>query len=263
MSKVFLSGTEARKSRFYGFTLIELLVVIAVISILAAILFPVFARARESARRASCMSNLKQIGLGMMMYVQDNDGRLTFYSMGGDQRPGPENGNEWYPSSTATYWFWPNSIYPYVKSIQVFICPSSPSAGADYGAPTTYYGPYMRHYGINRGQNYNLFDQGTWGNKGTLLASVKSPAKTYMIMDASWYTAVATTSKPTNTNYYLPGACTFYPPDSTFPRDCYGGRHFDGVNVAFVDGHVKWLKTAKLISEALKPEMGAWNPDNG
>lgn len=262
MLKVLLDEIRIRKCKPKGFTLIELLVVIAIISILASILFPVFARARESARRASCLSNMKQIGLGMMMYVQDNDGKLTFYSMGGNQRPGPENGNEWYPSSTSTYWFWPNSIYPYVKSVQVFICPSSPNAGVDYGAPATQYGPYTRHYGVNLGQNYNLFDQGTWVHKGRLLASVKSPAKTYMVMDSSYYTVSATTSKPTNTNYYLPGACTFYPPDKTFPSDCWEGRHFDGNNVAFVDGHVKWVKTATLISEALKPEMGAWNPEN-
>jgi len=89
-----------------GFTLIELLVVIAIIAILAAILFPVFARARENARRSSCASNLKQIGLGIMQYVQDYDETL--------------------PASTGAVvgTTWRSSIYPYVKSEQIFICPS-------------------------------------------------------------------------------------------------------------------------------------------
>jgi len=92
-----------------GFTLIELLVVIAIISILASILFPVFARARENARRASCLSNLKQIGLGMMMYVQDYDERYpqAYYTV---------------DSVTTT---WQDMLQPYVKSEQIFICPSS------------------------------------------------------------------------------------------------------------------------------------------
>ncbi len=99
-----------------GFTLIELLVVIAIIAILAAILFPVFARARENARRASCQSNLKQIGLGILQYTQDYD--------------------EKYPSGTTTVGGargigWAGQCLPYIKSTQVFVCPS------DTKRPTT------------------------------------------------------------------------------------------------------------------------------
>jgi prepilin-type N-terminal cleavage/methylation domain-containing protein/prepilin-type processing-associated H-X9-DG protein len=89
-----------------GFTLIELLVVIAIIAILAAILFPVFAQAREKARAISCVSNLKQIGLAILMYNQDNDGT---FSMGQNQN--------WNGSA------WDNNIQPYVKSLGVFACP--------------------------------------------------------------------------------------------------------------------------------------------
>src|SRR5687768_3857109 len=89
-----------------AFTLIELLVVIAVIALLAAILFPVFARARENARRASCQSNLKQIGIGLMQYTQDYDERFPVRLATGG------NGNYVVP------------IMPYVKSVQVFKCPS-------------------------------------------------------------------------------------------------------------------------------------------
>src|SRR4028118_570049 len=95
--------------RLKGFTLIELLVVIAIIAILAAILFPVFARARENARRASCLSNAKQIGLGVMQYAQDYDEKLPFSYT----NPGPGG-------------IWADTIQPYVKNYQMFKCPSNP-----------------------------------------------------------------------------------------------------------------------------------------
>src|SRR6187397_3031803 len=91
-----------------GFTLIELLVVIAIIAILAAILFPVFARARENARRASCQSNLKQICLGVKQYIQDYDEKYPRY---------------YYYSTPAT--FMHSVIQPYMKSTQVLLCPST------------------------------------------------------------------------------------------------------------------------------------------
>src|SRR5215210_107980 len=100
-----------------GFTLIELLVVIAIIAILAAILFPVFARARENARRASCQSNLKQLSLGMIQYVQDYDERLVYTTYGEAS--------------------WRIRIFPYVKSSQVYFCPSAPKAGSTSSLPFT------------------------------------------------------------------------------------------------------------------------------
>ena len=99
-----------------AFTLIELLVVIAIIAILAAILFPVFARARENARRASCQSNLKQIGLGLMQYSQDFDGWTPGSVTFGQVPPGGG------PAGGAS---WPTMIQPYIKSSQLFVCPSS------------------------------------------------------------------------------------------------------------------------------------------
>src|SRR5438874_9564256 len=99
-----LSYRRRARGRTQGFTLIELLVVIAIIAILAAILFPAFARARENARRSSCQSNLKQIGLGMAQYTQDYDEMLPSCQMGGQG--------------------FDTLINPYVKSAQVWKCPS-------------------------------------------------------------------------------------------------------------------------------------------
>src|SRR4051812_11103171 len=93
-----------------GFTLIELLVVIAIIAILAAILFPVFARARENARRTSCLSNEKQIGLALNMYTQDYDEKLPLYVF-------PD-------AAQAVLYVWSSPLVPYIKSKQVFVCPS-------------------------------------------------------------------------------------------------------------------------------------------
>ncbi len=123
------------KTNSKGFTLIELLVVIAIISILAAILFPVFARARENARKTSCLSNLKQLGLGFMQYLQDYDSKFP----GAGQYQEWTNGGHWVKGNAAsslttsagayvagqTTNVEEGAIYPYVKSNQIFICPSN------------------------------------------------------------------------------------------------------------------------------------------
>src|SRR5579875_3864530 len=97
-----------------GFTLIELLVVIAIIAILAAILFPVFAKVREKARQTSCASNERQIGYGLLQYVQDNDEAMpqTYY------------GNKGASNQSKGWYKWMDAILPYVKNYQVFTCPS-------------------------------------------------------------------------------------------------------------------------------------------
>lgn len=126
-----------REVKRRGFTLIELLVVIAIIAILASILFPVFGRARENARRASCLSNMKQMGLGIMQYTQDYD--ETY----------PQA--YWYPndsSSAGGYAHWSGTIQPYVKSNQLFVCPSDKNGGL---APTNYIGD-NEGFGVPPGQ---------------------------------------------------------------------------------------------------------------
>src|SRR4051812_23892404 len=106
-------------NRRKGFTLIELLVVIAIIAILAAILFPVFAKAREKARQATCVSNLKQLGLGLTQYLQDNDERY----------PSAANGQT-NQISAGALGYWPYAISPYVKSRGVYRCPDELTANA-------------------------------------------------------------------------------------------------------------------------------------
>ncbi len=227
------SHKREQHSRRKAFTLIELLVVIAIIAILAAILFPVFARARENARRASCMSNLKQIGLAVMMYTQDYDEMLPpCWNINSTTPPGF--------GSAGTYWQWPNIIYPYTKSIQVYYCPSSTSTAI----PTS--------------KNYGADSQVMTPYSGRALASIESPAQKYMIMDFSEYSAdVSYITGTPITNYYLPGkgngggVCT-----SADPAECTTGRHFDGVNMAFADGHVKWLKSSEVVTQAKRHVAG-------
>ncbi len=132
-----------------GFTLIELLVVIAIIAILAAILFPVFARAREKARQTSCLSNVKQLVLSINMYTQDYDECLPMSR----HRSNP----------TYSWAGWNTLVEPYVKNTQVFICPSSDSASVSYGCPCS--------------DTYSTMMY----NAGRALAKVERPSETYLI----------------------------------------------------------------------------------
>lgn len=245
-----------------GFTLIEILVTIAIISILTATLFPVFARARENARRTSCMSNLKQFGIAMMMYVQDYDEMYPMAvasNMGSNPPGGAQNlgGNNW---------SWQQLLHPYHKSIQIFYCPSGiriPVTGENRDYIT--YG----NYGANR---LIIPSFGT----ALKLATIDAPATTYAMMDAGTYVLSPARAIPggetVSYGNYLPGMGTIgaacvaaAAPYNVLQEDCKGGRHLDGVNMAFADGHVKWLKTTIISEQAQKTaptEFGAWNPAN-
>jgi prepilin-type N-terminal cleavage/methylation domain-containing protein len=193
-----------RKRR--AFTLIELLVVIAIIAILAAILFPVFARARENARRASCMSNLKQLGLGMMMYVQDYDGRFPSVAFALDEKLPCPNGVGSCNSN------WAIRIYPYVKSVQVFNCPSDTNAWKGDGSGPTYMG-----YGYNQ---YLLY---------IINSALEKPSQTILMADSQGTTRYALYQF----NSYTSGT-----------REI-SDRHLNGTVLNFADGHAKWIHIAR------------------
>ncbi len=199
-----------------GFTLIELLVVIAIIAILAAILFPVFARAREKARQTSCLSNLKQMGLGMLMYAQDYD--EVFCGMSTGPRTATpvvssDTAFNRHPTLNPPYFdCWSNAIYPYIKNSQIFICPSTTwnCYGVAYGLPA---------YGANPAGGYvSIFPS----RPGPAMSVIKRPAEILMITE-KWNGGGC--QYLLSTQYY---AC----------RDSHNG----GGNIAFFDGHAKWMR---------------------
>jgi prepilin-type N-terminal cleavage/methylation domain-containing protein/prepilin-type processing-associated H-X9-DG protein len=265
--------TDSVVKRRSGFTLIELLVVIAIIVILASILFPVFARARENARRTSCASNLKQAGLAIMQYAQDFDDGVPYGSIIlTSAPPDPWNGNRWY---------WQHSLYPYHKSTQIFYCPSMGTPAKCGGRQCGTYG----HYGANR----NLFSiQPSTPPAAPVvplrMGQIVSASGFYMVSDAGNHliNSVAATG-PLRTATYIPGVGTSGAscPDAVagasatygsvtngaaanateniiFQRDCETGRHLGGVNMLFGDGHVKWLSSKTVVVEGKK--TSAQNP---
>ena len=180
-----------------GFTLIELLVVIAIIAILAAILFPVFARAQAKAQQNSCLSNVKQLQLGLIMYAADNDDTMPIWSWG-----------EW----------WQGAMFPYVKNIQIFICPSDDVQNTAYSGSAYVtkcsYGYNHAQGGANAGYN---------GIKGTMVAF---PAEGFLLADANKFNID-----------HLDGSVT--PNNVT-------SLHNSGANFSFFDGHAKWLSTSQI-----------------
>ena len=190
-----------------GFTLIELLVVIAIIAILAAILFPVFAKAREKARQSSCLSNMKQLGLGILQYAQDYDERLVRHCY----QPSPAVPN--YP--------WPGAIMPYLKNTQILMCPSS----AGLFAPTTGCG----HYGLNLSTVAGV----TVGVTNRPLGDIPKPAGLIMVTEALPRTTPS--AQQTWLGYWGRTTDTNDPTAFNTP-----GSHNEGCNMVFVDGHAKW-----------------------
>lgn len=212
-----------------GFTLIELLVVIAIIATLSAILFPVFAQVRETARRTTCESNLKQIGAAMQMYAQDHDETLVpRFTCGGQLLETGQLSVQPRRAGCGYEHWWNHLLHPYVKNFGVFNCPSA--------AVTPYTGnvPHSRleepfpndlSYGFNHAGADGAATVGCPGNcgvnlRGQYLGAIEDTTGTLLIADAS-------------SHWILPSPAdwTFY----SVPRT----RHNGTVNVLYVDGHVK------------------------
>ena len=260
--------------RPYGFTLIELLVVIAIISVLAAVLFPVFAQAREKARQISCLSNHKQIVLALFQYVQDNDETYP-QEHPGTNNPAVDDDNGQMEGSDYGSPF--EKIMPYVSAgngtgtasqhQSLFVCPDDPDphaaqldqtlmAAGQQACSTSAPAPGVTSYLVNA---YFLF--------GATLAQVPSPAGTIYLAERNnafcdvhlhpWLGEIYNGAPPAT-----PANCPLQPndvpnPDNQFAIACI--RHAGGANYGFADGHAKWEKyDATIVNTPDHPCFGQY-----
>jgi len=235
------------RKHVHAFTLIELLVVIAIIAILAAILFPVFAQAREKARAISCVSNMKQINLAMLMYAQDYDETLPI--------------NRRFGFDTELYYYtWRWAVQPYIKNEGVWLCPSAPRHLNEFWWPEVMGSPFIGGRGCIADVTMTLDDFNANPRRWKGLANYASNGHW------NWYDERLRLSyfqKPASIISLLETRDPW--PDMeawTIPWDFgdgYGGIgcfHNKAGNWGFIDGHVKWLR----IQATLSPEF-LWDND--
>jgi prepilin-type N-terminal cleavage/methylation domain-containing protein/prepilin-type processing-associated H-X9-DG protein len=266
VSILMLFVSPSRRGRA-GFTLIELLVVIAIIAILAAILFPVFAQAREKARQASCLSNTRQIGLAIMQYVQDYDETLT---------------RQWYVSSSkAEQPRWMDAVQPYAKNTEIFTCPSF------YSALNRKYVPYPTRGTTGtaaRQIGAYAWNVAYWEYKntpatapyagahgpmdGAPMALLQAPADTVLVVEIgddltipaeiSWRNIAATNGNASNGRPFVD--LTVNPPrlGMNWPNGTVWARHNGFSNTLFADGHSKAYKIEQLNQRNSAGIMRLW-----
>ncbi|BDI33749.1 hypothetical protein CCAX7_58000 [Capsulimonas corticalis] len=240
-----MNGNTAQRSGARAFTLIELLVVIAIIAILASILFPVFAKVRAQARKIACLSNEKQIGLGILQYVQDNDEKFPSsdwfnhahcdLTTAGCGKFRPDNG-------LLTY---ADAIYPYVKSTQVFQCPNHPKDALGYGlntflTPVANPSAFMTATGWYRDEGFNYKYVAT-------IAQINEPSNRIMIGELASGNGAGDAGPWYNTLY-----------QDNFNTLAAGQNGF--CNYVFCDGHAKSMKVkATIWPKFLWNAVDDWN----
>lgn len=241
-----------RRNRRRGFTLIELLVVIAIVSLLAAMLLPVFATARENGRRAACASNLKQIALGIAQYTQDNDECYPIGLLGQEAAGGypvqtdPGLPGAIYLSTNGSlngHWItWMDGVFPYVKSTAIFMCPSATTK------TISAYGFNSAESGFRRPAYSGAAGAATSGYAPMSLAEVKRPAENVLLADYN----ILFGSYANGFEYCL---------WTTFPAAQHPlWPHLDGGNIAYADGHVKWSSRTNPATTVGGWTNRAWNP---
>lgn len=222
-----------------GFTLIELLVVVSIIALLAAILFPVFSRARENARRASCQSNLKQINLGLMQYAQDCDDTLPHFTF------------------DATFNDALVRLWPYTKNEQILRCPSDPTSDPPSDISSFYIWSKMYSsfivcsYRTTRDHDVpSTAPNGAyWGvisYYGVNFADIPAPAETIAAGEGRGSNDEGGADRTPVIQRLSAEPTRFYSEDAT---EGVTRRHFEGANYLFADGHVKWFKRGKGIGD--------------
>jgi prepilin-type N-terminal cleavage/methylation domain-containing protein/prepilin-type processing-associated H-X9-DG protein len=255
-----------QRARKPGFTLIELLVVIAIIAILAAILFPVFAQAREKARQATCLSNMKQLGLASNMYVQDWDETFPNHdwqkTMG--RHPLPDG------RIFQGHLGWPLLFYPYVKNGGVFTCPSDENpkqSWSDNGRANPYTNEWGKPIPMSYGENGDIYLR--VGQPPLPLSAITFPADTYWLADISRHHPVGFHANEGSNSYYGQN----YFNRVRFSKDCAGvkpvsgwlelskdyanpgncARHNEGNIFVYVDGHAKWERWNQSVGRKADP----------
>lgn len=247
-----------RRPWLSGFTLIELLVVIAIIAILAAILFPIFSRARMRANVAKCISNLSQLSKAMVMYADDNKGYLPIPGWTGDWPNwagcNPPQTNAQMPSSR---WVYPEAgqLWPYVRAAKVYICPQDikRSANVNYWQPPA--GKSFKDMPLSYSMNGRFSRGNPAGSGATPMDSVRGDIDSARIM-----LLIQEARNPEDT---YPRVGTAGMNDSVF--DAHPGNlqdnpnhvHYDGTCVAYLDGHAKWKPYKELDVEH---KSGQWMP---